>query len=928
MKKKLLLASLLSCILITFLVISKFQSKSIKNTENVLDTSITKINKKKKTPEERALFHEARVLDEIKRLQDPNLHEIPKIEVIKEMSSAEFAKQKTLTGKLLASNTYVNRGPSNLGGRTRAIVVDRSDNTGNTILAAGVSGGVFRTTNGGTSWTRVSPLNDIPNVTALIQDPRSGFENIWYYGTGESQSLSASAISGASGYYGRGIWQSIDGGLTWSQFDGTDSTQESLDSTFDYIYNLAVDPTTGYLYAAVFGQVRVYIPAPPATNADWFNVQAADNCCNTNQHTDVAITSTGQIYIAIGGNDANSGVWRTNNANILSSTPATHISSGEFTVNNRPVLAIAPSNENKIYTLFGNGNVADCNDASPALEADLWMWNEATDSWIDYSSKLPDETGCSVGNDPFAIQRGYDIVVSVKPDDEDFVVIGGTNAYKMEDITAVGTFSRIGGYASASGYSTYAVGGNEHHPDLHAMVFNPFDNDVLFTGSDGGVHKTDDINANSVAWTSLNNNYQTQQYYHVAIDPQSGSDFVLGGLQDNGTNRGGTVAGESNLTEQTRVFSGDGVAVAISRDNANVPTFVGVQNGPIYRRNKDLNPQFGTEITPDGSDSQFVTYFFLDPDNNKTLYYAGNDRVYRTNDATNVTSSTDWDDLGATSTITDGGISGEFPQVFSTTWGAYNAATSYLLIGTDNGNIYRLDDPQNATNISGAVEITPPTATTSNGTYVSGLAIHPTNRNIVLATYSNYGVNSIFLTTNATNSNPTWTLVESGIPSHSIRSAAIVEAGSETVYFVGTGRGLYSNSDPVNNNWTLESPNQIGLALVRSLAYRPADDHLLIGTHGNGMYEATITGTLSVDNVKDISTEVSIYPNPVNSNLNIKSSFDLDTFDYSIINISGQSVIKGTGTNNLIDVSKLTAGVYFVTIKNGINMTMKKFVKN
>lgn len=73
-------------------------------------------------------------------------------------------------------------GPENIGGRTRALAIDVSDNTSNTILAGGVSGGMWRSTNGGTSWTRVTTLPQLASVTTLAQDTRSGKTNIWYYG--------------------------------------------------------------------------------------------------------------------------------------------------------------------------------------------------------------------------------------------------------------------------------------------------------------------------------------------------------------------------------------------------------------------------------------------------------------------------------------------------------------------------------------------------------------------------------------------------------------------------------------------------------------------------------------------------------------------------------------------------------------------------
>ncbi|NJM79781.1 MAG: hypothetical protein HC854_09450 [Flavobacterium sp.] len=363
-------------------------------------------------------------------------------------------------------------------------------------------------------------------------------------------------------------------------------------------------------------------------------------------------------------------------------------------------------------------------------------------------------------------------------------------------------------------------------------MFNPLNPNVLLSGTDGGIHRTNNINAASVAWTNINNNYQTYQYYHVVMDPLSGSDGVLGGAQDNGTTAGGaTFFSLPNNTTMTSVFGGDGVAVGISRDNACVPFFMGTQNGNIYR-----DCPTAATITPTGSASEFVTYFYLDPDNNSNLYYAGRDKLWKTNNSSTVTSGT-WTDMGTTA------LKGhtDFFKRFSTTRGTYNSATSYLLLGGDEGHIYRLNDPRNATSFSAAVDITPTGATIGFPSIVTGLAIHPTNRNIVLATYSNYGTQSIFYTANATAASPTWTLVERNLEFHSIRSAAITEVNGQTLYYVGTARGLYSSTNPLTTDWVRQGANEIGFALVSSLDYRHSDGTLLIGTHGNGIYQSKIT---------------------------------------------------------------------------------------
>ena len=508
--------------------------------------------------------------------------------------------------------------------------------------------------------------------------------------------------------------------------------------------------------------------------------------------------------------------------------------------------------------------------------------------------------------------------MSVKPDDESFVVIGGTNVYKIEDIVNDATFARIGGYATNLNYAVYEVGGVVHHPDIHALEFDPYNSSVMYSGTDGGIHKTVDITAAIIPWVSLNNDYVTYQFYHVTLDPTTGSDVVLGGAQDNGTTVGGTDAGLSDNTTMNSLVGGDGVTVGIGKSDAatGIQLYAGSQGGRIF---SFANNQWRT-ITPEDSDSQFVTYFYLDPDNNDYLYYAGNDTLYKTNSATTV-SKLSWSNAKTLST-------GENLRTFATTRGIYIPAISYLLIGGESGGIFRLNNPINSTDLNTAINITPPTATTSNFTIVSGLAIHPTNPDIVLAVYANYGINNIFLTSNAASANPTWTLVEQNLSAHSIRSAAITLVGSEIRYFVGTARGLYSNSDPVNDDWDIEGANTIGLAVVSSLAYRPSDNKLLIGTHGNGMFETTVQGTFATNDFRK-TTDVFLSPNPTQDVLNFRSkTLDFSTtVGYKIHDLTGKIILNGTLNNQKVDVRSLTSGVYFVNLSVGNTNQSIKFIK-
>ena len=904
MKKKLPILAILMLISIAFV----FWQKT--NRKEGVTLSKLKVKKKKKTLEDRMLYAKERELHEIKMQRNPLTGVIPKEERDAEYAVAKRQASVKRKGNLALPNSYVFRGPSNLGGRTRALVIDAADPTGNTFIAGGVSSGVFRTTNGGASWTKVSDNNEIHNVTAIAQDQRSGFENIWYYATGE---LSGNSASLGSPYRGLGVWKSTDGGLNWNQIEATDSQYHSYDSDFDYINALAVSPLNGDLFIATGSNIKRY--------DGLFMVTELQNLSTS--FSDVKIAANGRVFASLAGTHSVGGVWTSAtgdgswtriayNAVIQSESPANWDAQG------RIVLGVAPSNSNVVYALYNNGNSSNSATNTYVIEADLWKYDLGTDTWTNYSSKLPDEPGGDkIGNDPFAIQGGYDLVVSVKPDDENFVVIGGTNAYKIENITTNATFSRIGGYKSNLGYSSYDEGGTVHHPDIHQLVFDSQNPNVMYSGTDGGIHKTDVTNP-LVSWESLNNDYRTYQYYHVAMLQQSGSDFVIGGAQDNGTTIGGINAGEPTKTTMSSVAGGDGVAVALGTNGIDFPRmYLGVQNGTIYRYKSENGY---ADITPEGSSSEFVTYFYLDPDNNNALYYAGRNKLYRTNDAENV-SSTTWTDLSTLGTE-------EVMSTFATSRGTYSAS-SYLYIGGENGGIHRVKDPQNISNlVSEAVNITPTGAGISNA-IVSGIAVHPTNPDIVLAVYANYGINNIYVTSNATAADPTWTVVEQNLNNHSVRSAAIAVVDGEINYFVGTARGLYRSVDPTTQNWEIEGSDELGLAVISSLVYRPSDNKLLIGTHGNGMFETTVQKTLSINTYGANDLALSVYPNPAVETLQVKSSVlpQDDSVNYNIYTVTGSLVQKGKLVNHKIDVRDLKLGVYILDVKYQEKKQSIRFIK-
>ena len=794
---------------------------------------------------------------EFNMIKNPSTGKIPEGIREQELIQAQKILQNQLTTAPSLLNAYTFEGPNNLGGRTRALAYDVRYNggTNQVIIAGGVSGGIYKSIDNGATWVRKSPTGQLFSVTSVAQDPRATFQDTWYYATGEEFGNSASE-TGAF-YLGNGVYKSTDNGETWIRLVNSNlGVLENFDARQDLITKLAVDPTNGNVYMAVID--AIYRSVNGGTN--WSNILTSGaGTIGGGMLTDITITSTGRLYAAFAGGSQTGptldmpGVWTSTTGAALSWTkiagngsatnPAGWNANGAY---GRVVLAIAPSSENLVYALYWNGVSNGCPAA--AAEAELYLWDQTATTWVDRTIGLPNEAGCSVGNDPFSAQGGYDLVIAVKPDNANAVFIGGSNIYRSTDgFATAGNTTRIGGYNSPAGYALYA----NSHPDIHAIVFQPGTTATMLCGNDGGVQRTTNNLAGTVAWAQINSGYRTYQYYYVTLDPRIGNNKVLGGAQDNGSTR--NIGGTGTSFEQ--VFGGDGVSVGLSDLIAgNTFEYCGSQLGGIKSRNSTLGLGFVTDIkpstaaTPATSSGLFVTLFKLDPDNTQNLYYADSNTLYRTTTASTVTTGSWTRMTGTDATV---GIANVISS-FATTRGTYSAATASLFIGTSNAKIFRLNDPANIAAATAPTDLSPGAGFPAGG-YVSSIAVNPRNDDTVLVTFSNYGVTSVFWTGNANAATPTWFNVEGNLTLPSFRSAAILIKNNVVEYYVGTSIGLYGATINGTNagtaagtTWAQEGPADMGNAVVTSLALRPADNKLLIGTHGYGMWSSVVGGVLPI----------------------------------------------------------------------------------
>lgn len=144
----------------------------------------------------------------------------------------EFNKTQQNNGVSLKSAgdyTWVQRGPGNVGGRTRTILIDPDDNTGKTWFVGSVSGGIWKTTDGGDTWANLTP--DLPNLSTATLAMSEANTSVIYAGTGEG-------FGGEGMVSGNGIFKSLDKGISWQAIQSINN-----DEHFRYVNKLWASPS-------------------------------------------------------------------------------------------------------------------------------------------------------------------------------------------------------------------------------------------------------------------------------------------------------------------------------------------------------------------------------------------------------------------------------------------------------------------------------------------------------------------------------------------------------------------------------------------------------------------------------------------------------------------------------------------------------------
>lgn len=705
------------------------------------------------------------------------------------------------------TTTFTERGPSNVPGRTRSILADPLDPL-NSWLAASVSGGIWRTTNGGQNWTHLTP--DLPNLMFTTLARSAADLSIIYAGTGER------ALGGAFGD-GDGMFKSIDGGTTWTQL-----SVGAEDPFFQNISRIIVSPTDPNLLVAC-GGTEDFANTPGGQASGVFrSTDGGENWTRTFSHgfslsqIIAAPTDFNRQYLSVVGE----GVYRSTDGGvtweqIFTGLPE-KVGRAELAIGNNPNWIFA-SLERR--TTNQNGSSSRIGEVYYSLDGgSLWQRMKSVDGGID--------------RDLLGGQGWYDNTIMVHPYNDSILYVGGVNVWQIRLVPdGSGSFLKdvgvmVDSYFQAEGNdrgkNSWFRGGV--HPDQHFLTAIPgdaADEFRILLGNDGGIFITNsDIfpGFDNGSWTMVGNTYNTTQFY--GADKRPGFQQYVGGSQDNGTwvfsGQNGEIADFSS--PYNFIIGGDGFEVVWNKGDPSL-----VLGGSQFNNFVRVNVETGqsTSVTQGLDDvgrgnAPFVSRLANAASDPDLVYTGGNSGLWRS------------DDFGANWSLTpltdnwfgspDVAVSLANPQVV---WAATGMSPGRSIqVSTDGGNTLK------------------PARQIADVGRITGIYTDPLDENTAYVLFSQKGVPKILRTKdlgrNWEDLSGFLAGIDRGFPDVAVFSIQVMPYDPNIIW-VGTEIGIFES---VNDGESWNLIEEFPKVMVWDLTW--VDDEIVISTYGRGIWTATI----------------------------------------------------------------------------------------
>ncbi|MBM3430441.1 MAG: PKD domain-containing protein, partial [Bacteroidetes bacterium] len=452
------------------------------------------------------------------------------------------------------------------GGAGRLNFIRFDPTNSNTIWVGAPDGGLWKTTNGGTSWTTNTDQLTVIGVSDVAIDPTN--TQTMYLATGDSD---------GSDTYSIGLLKSTDGGATWN--------------------------TTGLTWTVNQGRTIGRVLINPSNTQNIIVFSSAGIFRSTNGGSTFT-TATGSFACS-------DGEFKPGDPNTVYACGTTFKRSTDggaswttvtlpLTGIGRLSMAVTAGNNAYVYLLAANNTDSGYKGLMRSTNSGTSFTSQST---------TPNILGFNNGADAGG-QGWYDLAIAASPTNAEEVIIGGINHWKSTN--GGSTWTMVSHWYG--GFSKPYV-----HADVHDIQYLPGSGTTILSANDGGFFKTTN---GGTSWTDLSSNLAIAQQYRFSLSTSS-ANLILAGHQDNGTNRTST----TSLTTWTEVGGGDGMDCFIDRTNNN-RQISSVYYGD-YSRTLTGGTNFA-DITDPAGQGEWVSPIKQDPVDANIAYAAGRTALYKT----------------------------------------------------------------------------------------------------------------------------------------------------------------------------------------------------------------------------------------------------------------------------------------------------------
>ncbi|MEM8931430.1 MAG: glycosyl hydrolase [Acidobacteriota bacterium] len=688
-------------------------------------------------------------------------------------------------------------GPAHSSGRIADIAIHPSD-TSTWFVAAG-SGGVWKTTDAGTTWTPIFDDQGSYSIGCLAIDPNRP-STVWV-GTGEN-------VSGRHVGWGDGIYRSDDGGATWRHLGLADT---------EHLGEISIDPRDGerVLVAAEGplwssgGERGVYQTLDGGET--WTRVLDVDDDSGATalsrdpSNPDVVYAATYQRRRHVWGflaGGPGSGIWKSTDAGATWRQLGGGLPKGDL---GKIDVVVSPVDSSVVYA---------------TIEADrkargFYRSTDGGERWQKRSGYLSGGTGPHYYQEliasPHDVDRVYQMDVWMHFTDD-----GGAN------------FQR--------------VGGKDKHSDNHALWIDPDDPEHLIAGTDGGIYETFNHGG---SW-SYTENLPLTQFYKMAVDNAEPFYHVMGGTQDNGTLHGPSrTAHVSGIRNQdwTVPISADGYACQIDPEDPN--TIYGEwQRGGLERVDRRTGEALDIRPFPAADEPaerwNWDSPLLISPHHPHRLWY-GSQRLWRSDDRGN-----SW--VAVSADLTRGQFRHDMPfygriwsvsslwdhgamSVYATTTTVTESprVEGLLYVGTDDGLVQVSDDGGATWRRAGAFPGVP------EWVFVNELKASPHDDDTVFAVLDAHKLGDFRpLVFRSDDRGATWTSIAGNLPERHVSWSIVQDPVRADLLYLGTDYGLFASLDAGTHWFRLEG----GVPTIgfRDIELQAREGDLVGSTFGRGFY--------------------------------------------------------------------------------------------